>query len=202
MAMARPALLLAFALTLAPACGHKGPPLPPRRHTPPSLVDFKLAQRGDALELSCTAPSASVEGVAWEQVSIDFFWGEGLVDLEKAGGRRTVRTQPGARVVETVPLPAPGTLVRAAGRASAGRDRGQRSLIGPRGSAASRGPARARGATSPGRSGAHLARAAPGAGARARPEVDRRVGRPFGRPTVVTARELGGVRRRPRGPGR
>ncbi len=131
MAMARPALLLALALalTLGPACGHKGPPLPPRRHTPPSLVDFRLAQRGDSLELSCTAPSASIEGVAWEQVSIDFFWGEGLIDLEKAGERRTVRAPPGAHVVETVPLPAPGTLVRAAGRASARRDRGQRSLI-------------------------------------------------------------------------
>jgi predicted small lipoprotein YifL len=129
MAMARPALLLALALTLAPACGHKGPPLPPRRHTPPSLFDFRLAQRGDSLELSCTAPSASIEGVAWEEVDIDFFWGEGLIDLEKEGGRRHVRAQPGARVVETAPLPAPGTLVRAASRASAGRDRGQRSLI-------------------------------------------------------------------------
>jgi hypothetical protein len=129
MAMDRPALLLALALTLAPACGHKGPPLPPRRPTPPSLVDFRLAQRGDSLELSCTAPSASVEGVAWERVNIDLFWGEGLIDLEKAGERRTVSTPPGTRVVETVSLPAPGTIVRAAGRASAGRDRGQRSLI-------------------------------------------------------------------------
>jgi hypothetical protein len=129
MAMARTALLLALALTLAPACGHKGPPLPPRRHTPPSLVDFRLAQRGDTLELSCTAPAVSVEGVAWEQVSIDFFWGEGLIDLDKAGERRTVEVRAGARVIETVTLPAPGTLVRAAGRASAGRDRGQRSLI-------------------------------------------------------------------------
>ena len=62
-------------------------------------------------------------------MEIDFFWGKGLVDLEKAGEQRTVRAQPGSRVIETVPLPAPGTLVRAAGRASAGRDRGQRSLI-------------------------------------------------------------------------
>jgi hypothetical protein len=129
MVMARSAPLLALALTLPPACGHKGPPLPPRRQTPPAVIDFRLAQRGDSLELSCTAPSASIEGVAWKEVDIDFFWGEGLIDLEKAGERRTVRARPGARVVETVPLPAPGTLVRAAGRAAAGRDLGPRSLV-------------------------------------------------------------------------
>jgi hypothetical protein len=129
MAMARPALPLVLALTLAPACGHKGPPLPPYRHTPPSVLGFRLAQRGISLELSCIAPSASIEGVAWDEVDIEFFWGEGLIDLEKAGEQRTVRAEPGARVVETVPLPAPGTLVRAAARAAAGRDRGRRSRI-------------------------------------------------------------------------
>ena len=71
MAMARPALLLALALALAPACGHKGPPLPPRRHTPPSLVDFRLAQRGDSLELSCTAPATSIEGVQFD-LKVDY----------------------------------------------------------------------------------------------------------------------------------
>ncbi len=129
MAMVRPAIPLALALTLAPACGHKGPPLAPRRRTPPALSDFRLAQRGAALEISCTAPGASVEGVFFDHVDVELFWGEGWIDLEKKGQRRSVRAEPGARVVETVPLPAPGTLVRAAGRAAAGRDKGQRSLI-------------------------------------------------------------------------
>ncbi|MCG6922367.1 MAG: fibronectin type III domain-containing protein [Acidobacteria bacterium] len=127
--MVRPAILLALVLTLAPACGHKGPPLPPRRRTPPTLSDFRLAQRGAALEISCTAPTASVEGVPFDRVDIELFWGEGWVDVEKKGQQRTLRAEPGARVVDTVPLPPPGTLVRAAARAVAGRDKGQRSLI-------------------------------------------------------------------------
>jgi hypothetical protein len=129
MSALRPGILLALTLTLVPACGHKGPPLPPRRRTPPALSNFRLAQRGAALEISCTAPSASVEGVAFDQVGIELLWGEGWVDLEEKGRRRVVRADPGARVVETVPLPPPGTLVRAAGRATVGRDKGQRSLI-------------------------------------------------------------------------
>jgi hypothetical protein len=129
MSAARPGIIVALALTLVPACGHKGPPLPPRRRTPPALSDFRLAQRGAALEISCTAPRASVEGVAFDRVNVELFWGEGWVDLEEKGRRRVVRTEPGARVVETVPLPPPGTLVRAAGRATVGRDKGQRSLI-------------------------------------------------------------------------
>lgn len=127
--MARLAPLLALTLVVAPACGHKGPPLPPRLHTPPTLADFRLAQRGDALEMSFSAPQASVDGVAFERLDIEIFWGEGFVDLEKEGERRTVRAEPGARIVETVPLPDPGTIVRAAARAVSGRDTGQRSLI-------------------------------------------------------------------------
>jgi len=127
--MVRLAPLLALALMVAPACGHKGPPLPPRLHTPPTLVDFRLAQRGDALEMSFSAPRASVDGVAFERLDIELFWGEGWIDLEKEGERRKVRADPGQRVVETAPLPEPGTLVRAAARAVSGRDKGQRSLI-------------------------------------------------------------------------
>jgi hypothetical protein len=129
MSAVRPGILVALALTLAPACGHKGPPLPPRRRTPPALSDFRLAQRGAALEISCTAPRASVEGVAFDRVGVELLWGEGWVDLEEKGHRRVVRADPGGRVVETLPLPPPGTLVRAAGRARVGRDEGQRSLI-------------------------------------------------------------------------
>jgi hypothetical protein len=62
-------------------------------------------------------------------MDIEIFWGEGQIDLEKKGERRTVEALPGSRVVEQLPLPAPGTLVRAAARALAGRAEGQRSLI-------------------------------------------------------------------------
>jgi hypothetical protein len=70
-----------------------------------------------------------VDGVAFPSVDIEIFWGEGQVDLEKSGRQRTVEALPGERIVETLPLPAPGTLVRAAARAVVGRSRGQRSLI-------------------------------------------------------------------------
>ena len=127
--MVRLAPLLVLTLMVAPACGHKGPPLRPRLHTPPTLVDLRLAQRGDALEMSFSAPRASVDGVAFERLDIELFWGEGWIDLEKEGERRKVRAEPGQRIVETVPLPEPGTIVRAAARAVSGRDKGQRSLI-------------------------------------------------------------------------
>jgi len=67
--------------------------------------------------------------VALERLSIEFLWAEGTVDIEKAGRRKEVSALPGARVVETLPVPAPGTLVRAAARAAVGRDRGPRTLI-------------------------------------------------------------------------
>jgi len=128
MTHARALALLALVMAL-PACGHKGPPVAPLRRTPPMLRQFRLAQRGNALEVSCTAPRASVDGVAFESLDIEIFWGEGWIDLEKEGDSRTVQALPGARVVEALPLPAPGTLVRAASRPAVGSNRGQRTLI-------------------------------------------------------------------------
>jgi len=120
---------LASLVLLLGGCGHRADPLPPLRRTPPALGEFRLAQRGDALEVSARAPRSSVDGVALERVSVEFLWAEGTVDLEKAGRRKEVSAVPGARVVETLPVPAPGTLVRAAARAVVGRDRGPRTLI-------------------------------------------------------------------------
>ncbi len=120
----RPALLLAALAALAPACGHRGDPLPPRRRTPPAPQEFRLAQRGDALEVRAIAPAASVDGVAYETLTVEFLYAEGQQDLEKAGRRHTVPAVPGSRVVETLPLPRPGTTVRAAARAVAGGRRG------------------------------------------------------------------------------
>jgi hypothetical protein len=124
----RHSLLLAALAVLAPACGHRGDPLPPRRRTPPPPLDFRLAQRGDALEVQATAPAASVDGVAFETLSLEFLHAEGQQDLEKAGRRHAVPAIPGRRVVETLPLPAPGTTVRVAARAVAGGEKGQRTL--------------------------------------------------------------------------
>jgi hypothetical protein len=124
-----PRVTLAFALVLAAGCGHRGNPLPPLRKTPPPLAGFRLAQRGDTLEVAVTAPRASVDGVAYEEVTVEFLYGEGQIDLQKGGSRRAVRTEGGRHVVETLPLPAPGTLVRAAARAVSGSAVGPRTLI-------------------------------------------------------------------------
>jgi hypothetical protein len=80
-------------------CGHRADPLPPLRRTPPPPAGFRLAQRGSALEIRAEAPRASVDGIAYEQAAILH-----------------------------LPLPAPGTLVRAAARAVVGRERGPKSL--------------------------------------------------------------------------
>ncbi|HSD66465.1 MAG TPA: hypothetical protein VLF95_07180 [Vicinamibacteria bacterium] len=123
-----PAVLLVALAGLAPACGHRGDPLPPRRRTPPAPQEFRLAQRGDFLEVRAVAPAASVDGVAYEALTVEFLWVEGPQDLEKAGRRHAVRATPGRRVVETLPLPPPGATVRAAARGVAGGRKGQRTL--------------------------------------------------------------------------
>jgi hypothetical protein len=122
------AFLLAALAALAPACGHRGDPLPPRRRTPPAPLEFRLAQRGDALEVRAIAPAASVDGVVYEALTVEFLYAEGQQDLEKAGRRHAVQAAPGSRVVERLPLPPPGATVRAAARGVAGGRRGQRTL--------------------------------------------------------------------------
>jgi hypothetical protein len=122
------ALAFAFAPLLLPACGHKGDPLPPLRRTPPAPEGFRVAQRGETIELRATAPAASVDGVPFETVTVEFLFTDGTGDLEKTGRRRTAAAAPGRRVVETVPLPAPGATLRAAARAIGGRHQGPRSL--------------------------------------------------------------------------
>jgi len=121
--------LLAAALLVAlGACGHRGDPLPPLRHTPPALSEFRLAQRGTGLEVSVLAPGSSVDGIAYESLAIEFLFIEGQKDLEKAGRRRQVLAEPLKRVVETLPLPAPGTVARAAARGVFGKEKGPRTL--------------------------------------------------------------------------
>jgi hypothetical protein len=127
--MRRSPLLLAGIVALLPACGHKGNPLPPRRKTPPMPAGFRLAERGDAIELFARAPSASVDGVVYDTLALEFLYGTGEVDLEKAGTHLLVRCPAGEAVVKTIPLPAPGTLLRGAVRAIAAGQRGSRSLI-------------------------------------------------------------------------
>jgi hypothetical protein len=79
--------------------------------------------------MQAVVPAASVDGIAYDELALEFLHAEGPKDLEKAGGRRAVRAAPGSLVVVTLPLPAPGTMVRAVARGLAGRERGQKTLV-------------------------------------------------------------------------
>jgi len=124
-------LLLAAALVVVAtsACGHRGDPLPPKRHTPPALSEFRLAQRGALLEISVLAPAASVDGLPYDSVGVELLYVEGAKDLERVGNKRELEAEPRQRVVETLPLPAPGAMARAAARGVYGKERGPRTLI-------------------------------------------------------------------------
>ena len=113
------ALLLFLAL---PACGKRGDPLPPFRRTPPALASFRLAQRGDQLEIRYTPPRSSVEGVRFTEISVETVRLDGDGDIEKQGRRARRRAIAGEEVVETEPLPAPGTVVRVAAHAIVGKE--------------------------------------------------------------------------------
>ncbi len=121
-------VLLLGLLVFLPACGHRANPLPPRRKTPPAPADFRLAQRGDRIEFSATAPAASLDGVPYQTLGLEFLHTSRGVDLEKAGSRLSTRAAAGQRVRAELPLPAVGTLLRAAARCVVGHDKGARTL--------------------------------------------------------------------------
>ena len=109
-------------------CGHRADPLPPLRKTPPAPMAFRLAQRGEQLELLATAPAASVDGLAYQALAVEFLHGGEKIDLEKKGTRVMVPAAAGAAASTTLPLPRPGTQVRAAARAVVRGERGPRTL--------------------------------------------------------------------------
>jgi hypothetical protein len=109
---------------LLPGCGHRGDPRPPLRKTPPAPGEFRVAQRGDAIELSARTPAASVDNVPYAGLTLEFLYTTGQGDMEKTGARLTVKAEPGGRGTVTLPLPRPGTILRAAVRALAGGNKG------------------------------------------------------------------------------
>lgn len=65
------ALLIAGLLVAAPACGKRGPPLPPLRPSPGAPTDLSLIRRGHDVALRFTAPTANVDGS--QPVRLDHF---------------------------------------------------------------------------------------------------------------------------------
>src|SRR5262245_22425896 len=116
-----------FLLVALPACGKRGDPLPPLRRTRPALASFRLAQRGDQLEIRLTPPRTSVEGVRLSDLAVETVRLDGDGEIEKQGQRSKRPATAGEEIVETFPLPSPGTVVRVAARAIVGKEPSPRS---------------------------------------------------------------------------
>jgi len=109
-------------LVLLPACGKRGDPLPPLRKTPAPITTFRLAQRGDRLEIRYTAPRASVDGLRLGEMAVEVTRLDREGDINKVGKKSKRRVNPAEEVVALEPLPPPGTVVHVALRALAGGD--------------------------------------------------------------------------------
>ncbi|HVR70789.1 MAG TPA: fibronectin type III domain-containing protein [Vicinamibacteria bacterium] len=127
--MKRAALALALALA-AQACGKRGSPLPPHPRTPQPAGELRLAQRGAVLEVSALAPTLTTSGflLPEPELELEILRAEVGGPLDKVAHRRWRPVSPGERAAETSPLPAPGTVVRAAARV---RSRGALSTLTP-----------------------------------------------------------------------
>ena len=111
MTAARRAALLATGL-LAAACGKRGDPRPPIRHTPQPISGPALSQRGAAVELSYVAPRAMTDGSATGPLEIEIRHADKGGDFAKVMTRERRSVTPGERRLESWPLPAAGTILR------------------------------------------------------------------------------------------
>lgn len=125
--MSRAALALTIALATH-ACGKRGDPQPPYPRTPQAATELRVAQRGDELEVSYVAPAVTTSGFPLTGLEVELLRADVTGPLDKVARRRWRRVAPGERLVETIPLPAPGTLIRTAARA---RSRGATSALTP-----------------------------------------------------------------------
>jgi hypothetical protein len=106
-------------LTLLPACGKRGDPLPPLRRRPQPATDLRLAQRGDRLELRFVTPRTTTEGQTLPVFEVELLRADQPGELTLV---RTLRAAPGESLVESEPLPPVGTTVRYQVRARLGRE--------------------------------------------------------------------------------
>ena len=112
-------LLLAAAL----GCGKRGDPLPPLARTPQPIKDLAVAQRGAELEIRYTAPRATTGGARLELHEVEILTARTEGDFAKTALVEVRKVAPGEAVTVTQALPPPGTRLRVAARAAAGRAR-------------------------------------------------------------------------------
>jgi hypothetical protein len=113
------------------ACGKRGDPLPPLRQVPQPVTDFKVAERGDAIEVSLVAPRTFTDGKRLPVLEIEILRAPGDGAFEKVAHSTLRKAAPGERIVASEPLPAVGTVLRLAARARVkGRPSTQSPVVG------------------------------------------------------------------------
>lgn len=125
--MRKPLLLLTVASALL-ACGKRGDPKAPLPRTPLAVGEFKVAQRGDKIELSLAAPRTTAGGERLPVLGIEFLYAPPGGDFVKTAQRMVKKAAPGERLTETLPLPPAGTALRFSARATVG---GEPSALAP-----------------------------------------------------------------------
>ncbi len=108
---------LALGLVLV-ACGKRGDPLPPLRPTPQPVTGLAISQRGKELVVRLVTPRASSDGSRLPVLDLELLRLEGDGDFAKSAQASTRKVAPGERLELTEPLPAIGTALRIAARAS------------------------------------------------------------------------------------
>lgn len=112
------------------ACGKRGDPRPPLRHTPQAVTEFKVWERGGELVVSLVAPRNFTDGGRLPVLEIEILRAPGQGAFEKVAHPTTLKAAPGERIVETEPLPAVGTSLRLAARARVkGRPSAQSAIV-------------------------------------------------------------------------
>lgn len=122
-------LLAIAALAAAAACGKRGDPQPPVRVVPQPVTEFRLAQRGAAIEISGLAPSVTTTGARLPVLDLQLQRATGPGDFDRLAVKSVRKLAPGEAFLESDPLPAPGTLVRAAATAAVGGRASRRTTV-------------------------------------------------------------------------
>ncbi len=109
-------------------CGKRGDPRPPLPRTPQAVSEFKVAQRGERIELGLLAPRTTVGGERLPVLEIEFLYAPLGGDFMKAAEKIVKKAAPGERIIETLPLPTLGAALRFSARAKVG---GEPSALAP-----------------------------------------------------------------------
>lgn len=113
----RPLAVLAVLAVLAAGCGKRGNPLPPLKRAPQPVTALRVAQRGGLIEISYQAPRAWSDGSRLPVLEVELYQADREGDLLTVATASRRSVAPGELIVESLPVPPPGTQLRVAARA-------------------------------------------------------------------------------------